>query len=94
MSTINLMSFIQDGLYLGNADHAYDSDLLQQKGVTHILTLDAKPLKKEAVEKYCYKYIHALDMDSTDLLSHFQECIDFIEDGRKQGGVLVHWLDY
>lgn len=31
-------------------------------------------------------------MASQDLLFHFPECIEFIENGTENGGTLVHWL--
>lgn len=35
-----------------------------------------------------------LDMPDSDLLSHFHQALDFIEDGIKNGTVLVHWWEY
>ena len=42
------MNYISEGVYIGNVDNAYDTERLKEEGVTHILTVDAKPLKKEA----------------------------------------------
>lgn len=53
----------------------------------------SKPLTLEAKAGFVYKYIHALDEEDFDLLSHFDDCIEFIDDGRKAGGVLIHWYD-
>ena len=50
-----------------------------------------KPLPIQNHEAFIYKYVHALDIDTADLLSHFEECIEFIDKGRESGGVIVHW---
>ena len=85
------MSYILDGLYLGEADFALDRMWLEKHGVTHILTVESKPLPLSAHEGLTYKYIHAFDMDSTDLLEHFNESWEFIDAARKTGAVYVHW---
>ncbi|XP_013410303.1 dual specificity protein phosphatase 12 [Lingula anatina] len=77
-------------LYIGSRDDASDTETLQQKEVTHILTIDVKPLPTTQQMTFQCKFIHALDDPETDLLSYFEECIQFIEDGVKMGGVLVH----
>jgi len=51
----------------------------------------SKPLTLEDKAGFGYKYIHALDEEDFDLLSHFDDCVEFIDDGRKAGGVFVHW---
>ena len=38
------------------------------------------------------KYVHAFDMESQDLLMHLEDCLFFIDEGCKSGGVFVHWL--
>mgnify|MGYP001546865505 CR=1 FL=1 len=85
------MTYIQDGLYIGNIDDAYNTAFIAKHGITHILTADAKPLTREGTDGVKYKYVHALDMITMDLLSHFESCIEFIDKGRKEGGILVHW---
>ena len=85
------MNYVQEGLYIGTVDDAYNVDALQKNGVTHILTVVHQPLRKDVTDLFCYKFIHALDMESQDLLSHFEDAIAFIDEGRAAGGVLVHW---
>jgi len=41
-------------------------------------------------EEFNYKVIKVDDHADQDLTAFFSECIDFIEEGRKNGGVLVH----
>ncbi len=40
---------------------------------------------------FTYKYVHAFDVDTEDLLSHLEDCLAFMEEGCRAGGVLVHW---
>ena len=44
------MNYISEGVYIGNVDDAYQTDKLKGEGITHILTLDTKPLRKEATD--------------------------------------------
>lgn len=37
------------------------------------------------------KFIEVADMPKSDLLHHFEECCEFIREGRERGTVLVHW---
>jgi dual specificity phosphatase 12 len=85
------MSYIIDRLYLGDIDDAYKStDLIETKGVTHLLTIDSKPLSVEARHGFIYLHVHALDTNDFDLLRELDTCIQFIDEGRKNGAVLVH----
>lgn len=85
------MSFIIEGLFLGSLDDVYASKKLKEKGVTHILTIETRPIPREFAQGFTTKFVHAFDMDNQDLLSHFDECFEFIKQGRESGGVLVHW---
>lgn len=38
-----------------------------------------------------YKCVEILDDDEEEILCHFEDSIAFIEEGRKAGGILVHW---
>ncbi len=44
------MTYVDTGLYIGTVDDAYDRPQLEKKGVTHILTLETKPLQQQATE--------------------------------------------
>ena len=35
--------------------------------------------------------MRAFDVESEDLLSHLEDCLAFIDEGCKSGGVFVHW---
>jgi len=98
-------SLIRDGLWLGGLDDACNTSQLQKQGITHILTVEFRPLPTSNQKDFCYKYIHAEDMPDQDLLSHFQECFAFIDEAlvpvdgaptsaegisERRGGVFVH----
>ena len=86
----------KDGLYIGNKDNAFTCLTEEGIDITHILTIEAEPLSdSERYDKGSHevtlKRIRCLDQLEADLLSHLDECIQFIEDGLKSGRVLVHW---
>jgi len=86
------MTYVIDKLYLGDVNDALNvEELRQSKGITHILTLERKPLSIESRNGFDYLFVHALDLDNFDLLSQFENCLEFIDVGRKaDGAVLVH----
>jgi hypothetical protein len=43
------------------------------------------------MQLFKYHVVEVEDMAESDLKSHFDTCIDFIDEGRKAGGCLVHW---
>ncbi|XP_069121339.1 dual specificity protein phosphatase 12-like [Argopecten irradians] len=79
-------------LYLGSWTAAKDIIRLKAKGITHILTVNNSPLPKSVSEQFKYKFIHGFDLEFTDLLNYFEECIKFIDEGIRYGSVLVHCL--
>ncbi|CAL1534830.1 unnamed protein product [Lymnaea stagnalis] len=82
---------IIEGLYLGGVMAALNERDLQVKKVTHILSIDEKPLPEMLTNKCTYKHIFALDLYDFDLLELFPECFTFIDQARENGGaVLVH----
>ena len=90
---------IREGLLLGSENDALMVDKRRKcaqvmSPVTHILSITNQPPEWEKTclsGEICTLYIEARDMPSFDLLQHFDACIDFIEQGRKAGCVLVHW---
>jgi len=51
----------------------------------------SKPLSLDAREGFVYLHVFALDDESFDLLRELDTCVEFIDNGRKCGTVLVHW---
>lgn len=84
---------IIDGLYLGGILAALNENDLQEKGISHILSVDESPLPQMLAQKYHCKHVYAIDYFDTDLLSCFSDTFVFIEQAKNVGGsVLVHWL--
>jgi len=78
-----------EGLWIGPYESAEDLRSLNQKKITHILTVGVwmQPLHPNALS---YKVINVYDMPDQNLLKYFEECHEFIDQGRAAGGVLVH----
>lgn len=76
------------GLYLGGVAAARDKYNLRRLGINYILTVaEIDPIYPE---EFNYKVLKVDDHDDQDLSMYFSEARDFIEEGRKAGGVLVH----
>ncbi|XP_064617018.1 dual specificity protein phosphatase 12-like [Liolophura sinensis] len=83
------MNEVLEKLYLGS-EMAVDAEELRKLGVTHILTVCHRPLPTEQHAGFKYLYVSANDVEDADLLTRLSDCFRFIEEGRQQGGVLVH----
>lgn len=85
-------SEILPGLYLSNARAACDLQLLQELNITHILTIEAHRLPRHIYQQSNIStlFIRANDTPSTNLLSYFPVCNNFISEGLRDGAVIVH----
>jgi len=81
------MSQVLENLYLGSADQGWSPDYLTSRGVTHVLTVDIMPPDPKA-EEIVYKFIKAYDHPDSDLLSHLDDCYEFIESALSNGGTV------
>ncbi|KAK9736711.1 Dual specificity phosphatase, catalytic domain [Popillia japonica] len=86
------IDIIAQNLYLGSLSAAKNIQTLTSCKITHILTIDTCPLPRHILElkHLTVKYVQLSDQPKEDLLSHFDNCISFIEDGLANGAVLVH----
>lgn len=84
------MDQIIDNLYLGGIAGAFDPDYLRGRGITHILSLLDRPLPEEHVCNFKYMFVYALDLYDTDLLQEMEKSLAFIDEGIRDGAVLVH----
>lgn len=73
----------------GSQDVAQEKKLLDDYGITHILNL-AYGVKNAFEDDYNYKSIDILDVPETDIRNYFDECFEFIDEGRHYGNCLVH----
>eukprot|EP00066_Takifugu_rubripes_P002158 XP_003963887.2 PREDICTED: dual specificity protein phosphatase 19-like isoform X2 [Takifugu rubripes] len=77
-------------LLLASQDAAHDIDTLQRYKVSHILNV-AYGVTNLYPDLFVYKTLQILDLPDTDITSHLAECSSFIDEARKQEGVvLVH----
>ncbi|ANM64884.1 Dual specificity phosphatase catalytic domain [Arabidopsis suecica] len=86
----NVPSLIEQGLYLGSVAAASNKNVLKSYNVTHILTV-ASSLRPAHPDDFVYKVVRVVDKEDTNLEMYFDECVDFIDEAKRQGGsVLVH----
>ncbi|CAL9222042.1 unnamed protein product, partial [Arabidopsis halleri] len=86
----NVPSLIEQGLYLGSVAAACNKTVLKSYNVTHILTV-ASSLRPAHPDDFVYKVVRVVDKEDTNLEMYFDECVDFIDEAKRQGGsVLVH----
>ncbi|XP_050415369.1 dual specificity protein phosphatase 12 [Patella vulgata] len=84
------MNVILENLYLGSVESSKDTEKLNELGITHILTVDVQALFQETCDTFVTKHINLPDLAESDLLTYFEECNEFINEGREKGSVLVH----
>ena len=87
------MKLIKTGLFVGTRKDAGNRDTLVKNGISRVLTVDIQPLSENEIgQDVKTLYINCLDEPTADLLTSFDRCIEFIDDGlASNGGVLVHW---
>jgi len=89
MNVTNLPDRISENLYLGGQDAALNLQGLKERNITHILAI-GRGLKMPYKEHIKYKYIDILDWEEEEILAHFDSSNEFIDEGRAEGGVLIH----
>lgn len=90
-------SQIISSLYLGSVGAAYTQQVLLDRGITHILTLDRNlPPQFPSVpttQTFTYLIVPLEDQPTMQLSPHLSSCTKFINDALQSGGkVLVHCL--
>ncbi|KAF6292766.1 dual specificity phosphatase 12 [Rhinolophus ferrumequinum] len=81
---------VRPGLYLGGAAAVAEPGRLQGAGITAVLTVDSEEpnLQLEGLRRL---FVPVLDKPETDLLSHLDRCVAFVDQARAEGrAVLVH----
>jgi len=81
-------SKIRAGLYVGSKESSYNQQRLKLIGVTHILIISSY-FQPPFPMDFNYLVVRGYDTYDQDLISHFDECYEFIEKGIGTG-VLVH----
>ncbi|KAL5782521.1 hypothetical protein ACOSP7_007550 [Xanthoceras sorbifolium] len=81
---------IEQGLFLGSVGAASNKVGLKGLNVTHVLTV-TNSLSPAHPNDFVYKVVAVADREDTNLSQYFDECINFIDEAKRQGGgVLVH----
>ena len=76
-------------MFIGSQDVAADKKTLEQFEITHILNL-AYGVENAFEDEYNYKKLEILDTPETDIKKYFDECFEFIDEGRQRGNCFVH----
>ena len=83
-------------IYIGNAFHAQDVAILQQKGITYVVNMAARHCQTgedfygDGIQ--CLM-IYAEDIEEYDLSQHFSEVSEFMDTAHENNaGVLVHCM--
>lgn len=82
------------GLYVSDfyPPFFYAGYLHEELGISHILSMAPdKEVPKECLERFEYKFIDILDLETTDITEHLDPCTQFVHEKIQQGKkVLVH----
>ena len=84
-------SQILRNLWLGNREDSMNIKLLRQLGIKYILNATAQ-LDNCFEGQLMYLKINVKDKEGVELTPYYEKCIDFIDRGMKEGGVLVHCI--
>ena len=88
LKEINIFE-VYPGIYMGPYQSAFKTQELIEKGITHILNVSCKEYTKR--QKY-FKYLDVFVQDEVgeNAQKYFRITNRFVDEGRKQGGILVH----
>lgn len=78
-----------DGLYVGGIGTARNIKSLRKAGVRYVL--NASPVvPRFHPEELQYKVVQVFDDPEENIAQFFEECNEYIDEGRRAGGLLVH----
>lgn len=84
---------IDEHVWLGSIDATEDKTILEKLNITHILSIIDWELEINENDRFIRKHIKVDDIESTDLLSEFNSCYDFIAKAladNSNNNVLIH----
>ena len=84
------MNQIEESLYLSGIEAASNQGLLQERGITHVLSILDDLSYLERYEGIEYMQIEMPDTPKANILRHVPQALSFISNSMKQGKVLVH----
>jgi dual specificity phosphatase 12 len=86
---------IDDRVWLGSLDSAENTIALDSLHITHILSVIESKLPIKDNESLIRKHIAVQDIETTNLLTEFDACYDFIDKALSENpdnNVLIHCL--
>ena len=86
---LDKMSMILPGLYLSNASFSGMKDELVSRNIRRIVNV-TEDYPNSFPDDFLYLRVPVKDQVSANISDYFKEAADFIEEGIKEGGVLVH----
>jgi hypothetical protein len=89
---ISEMDKITEKIFLGNSDSGRDKNLLTKNQITHILIVGTF-LFPFYPNDFNYKILEIEDRDDEDIISHFKEAFQFIDNAllnNRNGKILIH----
>lgn len=94
MNCIIEFTGVEGGLYLGGYEAATNQPLLDQYNIKAVLTIISENRVQYTSDQiYLHKFVRADDDPRFDLSEHFEQCLEFIENARKNRyNVLVHCM--
>ncbi|RWS28052.1 dual specificity phosphatase-like protein 2 [Leptotrombidium deliense] len=84
------VGMVLPGLLIAADDVATHKATLEEYGVSHILNLCSSVVDNHFEDDYNYCNLDIKDSPSVNIKEYFEECFDFIDEGRHRGNVLVH----
>ena len=86
------LNLVDENVYIGCLEAACNVDYLKSLNITHVLTVEDHPLDDLVQKHFTYKFFELYDLPSMSVFDILEESIEFIKNGVKTGGVLVHCL--
>ncbi len=84
---------VVENLYIGGADCAKNTTLLLKLGIKYILNASVMQTDAHFPELFTeVRVLNANDSNDQDMSKFFEDCNLFIDNARKDGGVLVHCI--
>ena len=83
------MNEVSPDIFIGDSHNAEDTKLLESHCITHVVSVELE--KPDVDNKFKHLYIKMYDEPHRDLLGHLKDCFEFIDEGLKDGKVLIHW---
>ncbi|XP_049778016.1 dual specificity protein phosphatase 19 [Schistocerca cancellata] len=82
------VALVLPGLCCGSQDVVQDVNLLHNYGITHILSLG---VRAEQFDGFEYKFVEALDLPDTDIVSFLEPSFEFLKKVKDSNGcVFIH----